>query len=334
MKSNRKIKIIVPIILGILFAFSPIITPNLDFKNSDISDCVNLDNENLKNSALSPPIHIDDTNPSMNWSVAKDTGICTGNGTYSKPYVIEDLVIDGGGSVNCILIENSEVYFRIENCTLYNSSLAGIQLSNVKLSQLADNNCTTNFKGISLEFCYNNTISGNTVNYNNYFGISLDESDYCMVAGNNLKYNPIGLYLSGSTYNTILGNNASYNGDNGITLYDSDNNNISGNTVNFNHDVGIFLYNCNNNTVSENIVNNNEHGIYLWYSNDNKVSGNILLGNDKCIVEDDDCHGNKFSDNGACIYGQGGGIPGYKLFFLLAFFSVIVIILSKKAKKS
>lgn len=35
---------------------------------------------------------------------------------YSNPYVIEYLVIDGGYSGSCILIEYSEVYFIIENC--------------------------------------------------------------------------------------------------------------------------------------------------------------------------------------------------------------------------
>ena len=77
-----------------------------------------------------------------NWSVAKADGICTGNGTYSEPYIIEDLVIDAGGSGSCISIENSDVYFIIENCTLYNSGgyyTAGIKLSYVDNSQLINN---------------------------------------------------------------------------------------------------------------------------------------------------------------------------------------------------
>jgi hypothetical protein len=122
MKSNRKIKTLILIILGILFVFLPIFTSNLNFKNSEFNDDKRLANENLKISKVSGKIHIDDTNPTMNWSVAKKDGICTGNGTYSDPYVIEDLIINGGGSGDCILIENSNVYFRIENCTVYNSA--------------------------------------------------------------------------------------------------------------------------------------------------------------------------------------------------------------------
>lgn len=44
---------------------------------------------------------------------AKTAGICTGQGTYSDPYVIQDLVIDAGESGSCILIENSNDYFKI-----------------------------------------------------------------------------------------------------------------------------------------------------------------------------------------------------------------------------
>jgi len=60
-------------------------------------------------------------------------GISTGSGTYSDPHVIEDLIIDDGSSGNYIWIENSNVYFKIENFTVYNAivwSDAGIKLNN------------------------------------------------------------------------------------------------------------------------------------------------------------------------------------------------------------
>ncbi|MFX0139773.1 MAG: hypothetical protein ACFFDN_39400, partial [Candidatus Hodarchaeota archaeon] len=94
MKSNRKTKTIILITVGILFALSPIITSCLNLKSAKFSDGISLDNENVKISKFSSPIVINDVNPSSNWSVAKATGICKGNGTYSEPYVIEDLVID------------------------------------------------------------------------------------------------------------------------------------------------------------------------------------------------------------------------------------------------
>ena len=58
------------------------------------------------------------------------------------------MVIDAGGSVSGILIENSNVYFTIENCTAYNSGPglynAGIKLSNAINGQLINNDCSTN----------------------------------------------------------------------------------------------------------------------------------------------------------------------------------------------
>ncbi len=69
-------------------------------------------------------------------------------------------------------------------------------------------------------------------------------------------------------------------------------------------------------------------------SNNNVISGNSLIGNRECIIQQNS-KGNQFSDNGSCTYGQGGGtIPGYNLFFLLGVLSIVVIILSKKLKKS
>ena len=133
MKSNAKSNLI---IIGILFALLPIINANLSYitdnrnKTLDYSDVITLEKKNLQISAVSGKIHINN-----NWTDAWDEELCTGNGTYSEPYVIEDLVIDGGGSGSCILIENSNVYFKIENCTIFNAGEeyygAGIRLENV-----------------------------------------------------------------------------------------------------------------------------------------------------------------------------------------------------------
>ncbi|GAG58863.1 unnamed protein product, partial [marine sediment metagenome] len=119
---KAKSKIIILIALGILFVLLPMITVNTNFitgnsnKREEYNDDINLDDKNLKISAVSGKIHIDN-----NWSAAEAAGICTGAGTYSEPYVIEDLVIDGEGSGSCILIENSDVYFIITNCIVNNS---------------------------------------------------------------------------------------------------------------------------------------------------------------------------------------------------------------------
>ena len=93
MKSNTKSNLI---IIGILFTLLPIITTSLSYitdnnnKSLDFSDDFTLDKDNLKISEVSGKIHIDGNS---GWAAFKADGNCTGNGTYSEPYLIEDLVI-------------------------------------------------------------------------------------------------------------------------------------------------------------------------------------------------------------------------------------------------
>ncbi|MHA1190883.1 MAG: right-handed parallel beta-helix repeat-containing protein [Promethearchaeota archaeon] len=341
MKSNRKTKPIILIILGIFFAIF-INNPRFTARDHDITSNYNneFDHKNLKISAVSGKIHINN-----NWSAAKIAGICTGNGTYSKPYVIEDLIIDGGGSGNCIYIENSNVFFKIENCTVINSGItAGIYLGNVNNSRLINNYCSDNYWGIYLIYSNNNTVSGNTATKGHCHGIHLTYSNNNTVSGNNANnneyygiliyggndtiisgntvYNNIEGISVGNSDNNIISGNTIYNNRDGISLWhNSDNNNISGNTIYNNRD-GISLWdNSDNNNISGNTVNNNNrYGMYFSFSNFNMISGNTLIGNDECIVEDN-CQGNTFSDNGECTYGQGnGGIP-IEIIFLISVIS-------------
>jgi len=279
-KSNKII--IFLLILTIGFTFSFLLTDNLEFnaENSEKSSGYNydmsFDNQNLKISQISEKIHINN-----NWSAAKAAGICTGDGTNSNAYVIENLIIDCGGSGSGIMIENSNVYFRIENCTLYNAGTlySGIELYNVDNSQLIDNNCSSNGYGIYLESGNYNTLSGNTAN-NNDKGIHISGDDN-IVSGNTANNNDIhGIVLySSSNNNTVSGNTANYNYGFGIFIQSSANNIVSGNTAN-NNDYGIYV-SGDDNIISVNIANyNNWHGIILSDTNDNTISGNNVNYND------------------------------------------------------
>ncbi|GAH53453.1 unnamed protein product, partial [marine sediment metagenome] len=90
----------------------------------------------IKLSSPHSRIHIDN-----NWSAAAIAGICTGSDIYSDPYVIEDYEIDGGGSGVCILINNTNEYFRIQNCNFTNAD-KGIHLWNTSNGEIR--NTTSN----------------------------------------------------------------------------------------------------------------------------------------------------------------------------------------------
>lgn len=190
----------------------------------------NFDNKKLMISKISGKIHINN-----NWTETKTAGICTGQGDSSDPYIIKDLIIDGNNLGSCILIENSNVHFRIENCTLYNSVdlfHAGIMLNNVTFSTLTNNNCSSNYIGIYINNSDSNNISGNIMSDNIRDGIHIYNSENNILWGNNIcnnNYYGIGIYFSDN--NLFLNNTANYSKGDGIYLYYSHYNNFSGNIM-------------------------------------------------------------------------------------------------------
>ena len=92
MKFNAKSKIIILITLGILFALLPMSPYNIssitgnNSNSSEFSNEIAFNNENLMIAVTSGKIHIDN-----NWTDAKVAGICTGNGIFSDPYIIDNL---------------------------------------------------------------------------------------------------------------------------------------------------------------------------------------------------------------------------------------------------
>jgi len=265
---------------------------------------------NLQTSKISGKIHINN-----NWTDAKSAGICNGSGTWNDPYLIKDLIIDGKNSSNCIRIQNSSVYFKIENCTLFNagsdwsSEYAGILLEHTNNGIIIDNNCSKNMYGISLvlyssnntiyrnhanenfytgialnTFCNNNTVYRNFANSNSVFGISISwNSHNNTVSKNNATRNIIGLEISSfSKFNKIIDNNFSYNtfpgwSTNGIRISRAENNSITRNIVKYNGWEGIQVYESNYNFFLNNsIINNGDHGISLIRCDENRFFGNNI----------------------------------------------------------
>ena len=301
MKSNTESKRKILFTFGIFFTLLPMITINHNLVSSHE---ISKNNESLQISAVSGKLHIVGNS---GWVDFRNAGNCSGSGTYSDPYVIEDMTIDAEGLSSGIWVENSTVYFKIKNVTVYNSGLTegGIKLTNSHNGKLINNNCSSNSFGIFLSYSNNNTISNNLVNYNSHHGIYVGVSDYNTIMGNIAINNDQGLYIDQSNHNYITRNTANNNSD-GIRLIISNNNNITQNQVFYNsqdgifvgasndniirgniannNNGGIFLGDNNNNTISENTINYNRWGIYLFQSYDNDVLGNIVYNNRDCGI--------------------------------------------------
>lgn len=297
-------------ILGITFVLSTIIISSNFNINAENSEKINFYNENLKFSKVSEKIHI---NSNLGWSDAKTAGICSGEGTYSDPYIIEDLVIDGDGSGSCILIENSDVYFRITKCTVLNSGPSltdgGIKLYNVYNGQLINNTVTNNILGIFISTSDNNTVVGNTLEGLGIYGatgIKFLHSNNNTIYLNNFAntYTPYGFWYSdnqwtsqtkltyiykGNTYTSYLGNHygAHYTGK------DIDNDGIGETALYYDTQGGTIFLPLDEYPLMEPIES---------YEIISEVSGEV--------------------------------IPGYNIIFLISVISVISLILLEKRKKS
>ena len=228
----------------------------------------------------------------------------TGDGTYSKPYLIEGYQITNS-SYNLIHIENTTAFFKISSNLLngVSNNYDGIYLKNVTHGIIFNNSVTNCVGAINLESSYNNTIDENVLSFSTN-GVRLDYSNnntisvntvynstwsgiYTQYSHNNTCFNNTayyntwgGIWLSESTESKITLNYAYYNGWDGIGIHLSYNNKISDNNVYSNTLSGIKLINSSDNQLDENYVNlNQENGIYLDSSDLNTVEANYVYQN-------------------------------------------------------
>ena len=255
-------------------------------------DCIgnNISNNDCTTPTVHEPFVIDGIATGVgahNWTWAINQGLCIGAGTKEVPYVIENLIVSGFGIKYGIEIRNSDVYFIIQNCEIYNSYAAGIFFNNISNGQLIENNCSFNLGSGILLFkdCINNTVAHN-VAMNNY-GNGINLYDKC-------------------DFNDILWNIANNNDNDGIYIGDRcDNNTISHNEASNNDGTGIHLEgegrleSSYNNTFLENTVISNIYGIRLEADcHFNKISGNMIRRNNiGILLEDIGCSNNSIYKN-------------------------------------
>jgi len=116
------------------------------------------------------PIHI---NGNEDFASQAATNGWPGNGTQENPYIIEGYEINANGGTYCIWIENTNVWFVIRNCILWNATSpmsepdgAGIYLKNVQNGTIDNNTCTNNYYGIYMYSSSNNEVANNNCSGN------------------------------------------------------------------------------------------------------------------------------------------------------------------------
>ena len=293
MKKRKKI-LTVLIIFGMVFAvvsYSP--KPNDFPMGEEENKTEEQKKEILKLSESHNPFVIDDTGGGdYTWAQAKAAGLCTGSGTQSDPYIIEDLVIDGEKSASCIEIRSSNKNFIIQNCVLFNSAddpayfrYGGVKVSWTKNGIIRDNEMYNNEMGIYLYDCDEIKIYNNIIEQNNDSGIKLGLSHNNLITDNELISN----YLSG------------------IHLINSRNNDISGNRVS-EHIFGIIISaekSKENNIHDNELFNNTQVGVQIGsttgtnYIRSNKIIDNWSgiriehVSNGIAVVEDNFIYNNR-----------------------------------------
>ncbi len=214
------------------------------------------------------PIWINGYSSTIDWAnTAANNDWCSGSGTWSDPYIIENVTIDAQNSDNCLFIEGTNEYFIIRNCTFYNSNKgsspfynAAIKMFNTRNGSIINNNISSNLGGgITLRTnSNNNSITGNLITGNSRHGIFLrDRCKSNTISGNIIENCQTGIDIEDNgNYNLIKENKVRDNRDEGISIiYYSDFNTLTMNKVSNNRDWGIAIqWESDNNTVYENFV--------------------------------------------------------------------------------
>lgn len=193
-------------------------------------------------------------------------------------------IIDSSNKINdkTIYYYANKQYLKPINFTKAGPS-GQIILANCNNSLIKDLSISDTSVGLSLVYCENITIKGNTFSENKVFGLTLLHSINNSIYDNDLINNDeYGLNLeSNSNFNNISNNRLNNNGYSGISLFDCHNNTIIDNIIRDNGEEGIYVqFKCENNTLSYNTIIYNEEGISLYNSHYNVITYNDIKNNE------------------------------------------------------
>jgi len=199
----------------------------------------------------------------------------SGNGSQVNPYIIEKKFINGNGSLYCILVNNTNKFFTLKHCELYNSTY-GILLNNVSNGVLLLNVLHNNFKsGVYFTKSSNNTISGNFFHKNRFYGLFLEICNSTSIEGNYLLYNNMtGIFLNNSEYINVTLNSIE-NHHCAIALCNSNYTNVIKNTG-VDNNIAISEFNCRENYFEENVFS---------FSNKGRIDEKDSGDNEKVFID-------------------------------------------------
>ncbi|MHA1319540.1 MAG: right-handed parallel beta-helix repeat-containing protein [Promethearchaeota archaeon] len=251
------------------------------------------------------------------WADLADKPWLKGSGTPEDPYMIKNVVIDANGLFFCMLIMNSEAYFKIMDCTFSNTGPNGspdgtgknaaIILVNTQNGVIFKNEMfecgfpgTGLGGGIALVASSNNKVQKNFCHDNELSGIYVQYSYDNVIRQNLCTGNTYGIFLMDWSNNNEVTKNECYdNNEDGILVVTESNNNmITKNECKGNLNGGITVASSHGNIVTDNECSENEgSGIYLTNSNDNLIAINECNENLASGIDVESSYGNSIIEN-------------------------------------
>lgn len=234
------------------------------------------------------------------------SGVTSGKGTESDPYIIEGWEINATEETG-ISIYNTTAYFIIRNCRIYGNEtdcFSAIKLSNVVNGTIenvvfcnkpkGEGICLNNVRDFRIAHCSFTQINK---------GIELSESSNIKIMNCDIANALLTGIDIDSSINCTVTNCIIYKGFQGVTLYNSHHCNLANliiyNSTNWdNHPegVGIGVLWSSNTTIANCIMYNNYDGIRVLWSSNNQITNCTCRNNNHGIIIIDSGE-NKLRDN-------------------------------------